>query len=76
MTHEQIVHTILNMWQECYSDKMLEIGQSERQEQAHALARMAQREMDTLRRGGIDENTAWAEARSICLVPPVTPDDY
>jgi len=70
-----MVHSILSMWQGCYSDEMKQIGQKECLEQAHALARMTRREMDTLKKGGIDEDTAWTEARFICMVPPVNPDD-
>ncbi|WP_319581617.1 hypothetical protein [uncultured Pseudodesulfovibrio sp.] len=76
MTNLQIVDSILKMWQGAYPDEMKSLGKKQCLVQAQALANMTRREMDTLKKGGIDEDTAWTEARYICMVPPpATADD-
>lgn len=74
MTMEDIEAHIISFWAENFLKTVKQIGPEECRAQREALARMTLREMDDLKKIGLDEATAWTEARHICLVPPVVPD--
>ena len=75
MTLEQIQTQILNHWWTQHRTQVRKLNPEQIRRQSMALARITRSEMDSLVAIGLDEPTAWAEARALALVPPPGPED-
>lgn len=73
MTLEEMQQATLNHWLLYHRKACLKLGK-EAPKQAMACARLTRMEMDDLKKIGLDEETAWTEARTkYCLAPPPKP---
>lgn len=71
MTVEEMQQITLDHWLSHFRKDALKLGKAGLAKQSLACARLTRREMDDLKLIGIDEDTAWSEARSLyCLTPP------
>lgn len=71
MTLEQMQAATISHWRENYPEALKKLGTEMAMRQARACANLTRMEMDTLMAGGLDEATAWVEARNLfCLTPP------
>lgn len=74
MTLEEMQQATINHWVLYHRAAFLKLGK-ESLKQALACARLTRREMDDLKKIGLDEETAWVEARNLyCLAPPPKPE--
>ena len=61
----------VNHWTAHFRAQAKVMGREEVLRQAMACARLTRKEMDDLKAIGLDEETAWTEARNLyCLAPP------
>lgn len=75
MTHAEMQQLTINHWMTNFRARAKEMGLEEMQKQAAACARLTRTEMDNLKAVGLDEETAWTEARNLyCLAPPPKSD--
>ncbi|WP_439683416.1 hypothetical protein MNJPNG_14955 [Cupriavidus oxalaticus] len=71
MTLGEMTQITLNHWMRFHRGAALKMSKEERLKQAMACARLTRAEMDSLKMIGLDEDTAWTEARTLyCLAPP------
>lgn len=71
MTLEEMQAITLRHWKENYPQGLKALGPKMAERQALACAKLTRMEMDALKAVGVDEETAWTEARSLfCLTPP------
>lgn len=71
MNLEQMQAVTLSHWKENYPAELKALGPEMAMRQARACASLTRMEMDTLILGGLDEATAWVEAKTLfCLTPP------
>ena len=71
MTPKAMVQTTLNHWTRNYREEIQGSPKDWLLKQAEACAQLTRLEMDVLVAGGLQEEQAWAEARSLfCLAPP------
>lgn len=71
MTPKAMAQTTLNHWTRNYPQEIQNLPKEWLLRQAQACASLTRMEMDVLVASGLDEEQAWAEARSLfCLKPP------
>ena len=71
MTLAEMQQMTVNHWNKHFRGQTQKMGQEEVLKQALACARLTRLEMDSLKAVGLDEETAWTEARNLfCLAPP------
>jgi hypothetical protein len=71
MTLEEMTQITLNHWMTNYPDRVKKLKAGWLEKQAQACARLTRKEMDMQILVGLDEETAWTEARAyFCLKPP------
>lgn len=71
MTLQEMAQETINFWMANFRRQALAMGKERLMEQAMACARLTRKEMDDLKEIGLDEATAWTEARNLyCLAPP------
>ncbi len=71
MTLQEMQQATVNFWWTQFRSQAQAMGKEEVLKQAMACARLTRKEMDNLLMIGLDEETAWTEARNLfCLAPP------
>lgn len=71
MTLQEMQQATVNFWWTQFRNQAKAMGKEEVLKQAMACARLTRKEMDQLKTIGLDEETAWTEARNLfCLAPP------
>ena len=71
MTPKAMAQTTLNHWTRNYREETQALPKDWLLRQAEAGAQLTRQEMDVLVAGGLQEEQAWTEARSLfCLTPP------
>lgn len=71
MTPKAMAQMTLNHWTRNYPAETRDLPKAWLLRQAEACAQLTRQEMDVLVAGGLQEEQAWAEARSLfCLKPP------
>ena len=75
MTLAEMQQMTVNHWTKHFRGQTQKMGQEEVLKQALACARLTRKEMDDLKAVGLDEETAWTEARNLfCLARPPKSD--
>ena len=68
MTLDEMQQITLNHWRATDPARMRKLGPARVQEESLACAKLTRLEMNTLTKGGMSEEEAWAEARNLfCL---------
>lgn len=71
MTLDEMQQLTINHWRTHFRARVKAMGKEETLKQAMACAKLTRREMDSLKKVGLDEQTAWTEARNLfCLTSP------
>lgn len=71
MTEAEMIQETMAHWVTYHRAALNKMPKEERLEQATACARLTRMEMDSLKAIGLDEETAWVEARNLfCLTRP------
>ena len=75
MTLDEMQQATINHWLTYHRSAAMKLGK-ELPKQAKACAQLTRKEMDSLKMIGLDEETAWTEARNLfCLAPPPKPGE-
>lgn len=75
MRLEEIQQTILNHWLTQHRKALFRLSPEQIQSESMGSARLARQEMDSLKAIGLDEATAWSEAKWLALQAPPSPED-
>jgi hypothetical protein len=71
VTLEEMQQATMDFWLTNFPRRATKMGKEQLHRQAMGCAKLTRLEMDALKAVGLDEQTAWTEARNLfCLAPP------